>query len=419
MMRFAFYFITFAVSTFSFAAEEMPGSFAKFETFIKSKSLNSVDSVVGALPDEFTRNFTMMEKSASQQSASWKAPRVITYNPTASLTLAYSNDPLDPHYNALETIEFIEGEDRMVLREIKFTSEGMKISKPNPKTCLGCHGADPTFIWESYDQWTGAVRGNDDGEGSREDEKKFNELLATVKNNKSRLSTIPGLVESYQLHLFDNSANEGKKLRRSSDNHNFSTTLRFFAQNSKRIARIIRTGEGYTRFKYLIFGALFECGDIIDTKLFYPENFKSQVERLSANSITEIPTTQNTWKSWATTDFNVSPKTFDDGLFNTGVGSLEQVMYHLANKDEALGSMIQFREEDVESLYSKQYPNFRIGYDLPKLHMPKIEAASYVRGGTEEEQKETKQFCMKLADASRNALSTKNEASPKPQPKNH
>ncbi len=409
-----------------FASDKLK-DFSTYEdltSFIKGNNIKSIDELLDKMPPNYSRNFTAMFKSNSLQSASWKNPRIIMTGPTASLTVALSTDPRDPHYNSLETMEFNEKENRFVLREIKFTSEGVAYSEANPKRCLSCHGVDPAPIWEEYDFWPGAIRGEDDGRGTDEEEQKLKELLMIAAQKKGRFARIPDVEKSYQLHLFDPGGEGAKKLDRSYKFHNAQMTERLFYQNSKRIARIIRNGEEYDRYKFLVVGAFYSCERMIDLKDFYPEGFSPQfVSQGNGLYILEhLPPTKKNWKSWDTTNFKSEIKKIEDLSLNTGVGNTEEIIYNLVKEDKDLKGFIKFNQVDVAKIYRERayMRNFEIA-DRPLKNEPQAMLGSYLPSKegpplTDKEEIEdvekTKALCLKLATLSRQALA-KNSTIPK------
>lgn len=392
-------------------------------SFIKGNNIKSIDELLDKMPPNYSRNFTAMFKSNSLQSASWKNPRIIMTGPTASLTVAISTDPQDPHYNSLETMEFVEKENRFVLREIKFTSEGVAYSEANPKRCLSCHGADPAPIWEAYADWPGAIRGDDDGKGTDEEEQKLKELLTVAAQKKGRFAKIPDVEKSYKLHLFDPGGEGAKKLDRSYTNHNAQMTVRLFRQNSKRIARIIRNGEEYDRYKFLVLGSFYSCERIMDSKVFYPKGFSPQLVAVNGLDLLEhLPPTKKTWKSWTTTNFKSDIKDITGLSFNTGFGNQEEIIYNLVQEDKDLKSLIKFDTVDSAKAMSEleSMRNFETS-EIPLDHVPQTTLGSYLTSKQSppptdkediEEIKRTKALCLKLAKLSRQALA-KNSIIPK------
>lgn len=137
-------------------------------------------AVLSSQYSDFMKRRALVYRSGSRQQASFKEPRVIVYGKDAKFVLTFNGGPHQPGGSAFETMVFNDQTNRFEFREIlfkkelrpkstydkdeiEFESERIIIGKPNPYTCMECHGINQTGpIWANNFLWPGVYGSNDD-----------------------------------------------------------------------------------------------------------------------------------------------------------------------------------------------------------------------------------------------------------------
>jgi hypothetical protein len=119
----------------------------------------TMDEFLGRLPAALRKDFILMGKSASLQSASPEFPRVILKSPDAEVILSFASSPKHSGFSKIEAMVWRSPKFEMI--EVDFPAElgreGFAKVQKNPAHCVGCHGANPRPIWESYPHWPGQI----------------------------------------------------------------------------------------------------------------------------------------------------------------------------------------------------------------------------------------------------------------------
>ena len=108
------------------------------------------------------RDYVLMFRSRSLQSASFLNPRALLVGRAAHLVMSFNGHPEQHGYNQLEVMSYFPEEQRFEFREIAFGDNTYTISRPNPSKCLNCHQSsnrkktDPRPNWEPYNVMPGA-----------------------------------------------------------------------------------------------------------------------------------------------------------------------------------------------------------------------------------------------------------------------
>lgn len=162
-----------------------PLSYKKINEFIIKHQIDNLDDLISYLPSTYFRNYVLMHTShsAQRESASYKYPRVIAYDPSSSLMISFTGDERHSDYNKLELMEWNYKTLKFEFSEIEFPKDSQK--KFNPQSlsspyetwpdytslvkfnhkkadCSRCHGDNPKPIWDRYDKWPGAYGSFDD-----------------------------------------------------------------------------------------------------------------------------------------------------------------------------------------------------------------------------------------------------------------
>jgi hypothetical protein len=129
--------------------------FESLQQLIAAQSIESVEGLVAALPDDLRSHYTLVFESRSLQQASFSNPRAILFGSHATLVLAFNGEPAERGYNAVETMEFDGNTQHFLFREIQFGGGSPRISAANPPRCLACHGSPARPIWDTPPSWPG------------------------------------------------------------------------------------------------------------------------------------------------------------------------------------------------------------------------------------------------------------------------
>jgi len=125
--------------------------------------IRSLDDVLPLLPLTFRSNYSLVYKSRSLQGATFANPRAILFERNARLIGAFNGDPAAGHYQSLEVMAYDPQEKIIELFEFDFSraKEGLiKVSGPNPSSCVGCHSRSPRPNWEAWSSWAGVYHGD-------------------------------------------------------------------------------------------------------------------------------------------------------------------------------------------------------------------------------------------------------------------
>ena len=269
-------------------------NFENLVDLVNTNNPTSVSEVIPLLPAEIRSNYTMMHTSMSAQGASPEFPRVIMFGSNGKMIITFNGSPDQRNYSRLEIMQFRDDSKQFEFRTISFAN-GLAISKPNPTSCLSCHGSSPHPIWANYPSWDGAFGSDDDHLGAQElgwflnwrdkavDHDRYKHLLL----NSELSDSFP-----YRVKYFGNITESAHIIRPNDRLGNF-----FIRLNSQRIAQKIIQSDIYQKYPYTVLMHLLNCsGEQADfykagiTNMFqakfpianYPEIYK-QFDAYSVN----------------------------------------------------------------------------------------------------------------------------------------
>lgn len=245
LKNFAFVIITLLISN-SWASQHVNDqlSFEQIQKILENKKIKTVEDFLGKLDPSTFRYYSLMRESRSIQKATAKFPRVIVFSSHSETIFTYG------HFDhRIEFIRYDPKEAKFTLREAVFSKEGGKLSAPNPKRCLGCHGSDPRPIWEPYPFWKGAFAEDRTlrFETAPHILEELNQFYGTRKQH-ARYRFLP--FQKTDSLFFKNPYEE--KL----STENTSLTVRTIGANLARIARLVRNTPQYRYYKYAILSSL-------------------------------------------------------------------------------------------------------------------------------------------------------------------
>ncbi len=133
------------------------------------KPTQTLEEWLPLLPLELRSNFTFVYQSRSphgdlgEKAVDALHPRIILFSNDGKMTLAFNGNPEKPGYQTVEMIQYLDHDARFEFSKHFFPEARKSASKealleegkPNPASCLKCHGADPRPISDSYPLWPG------------------------------------------------------------------------------------------------------------------------------------------------------------------------------------------------------------------------------------------------------------------------
>lgn len=143
-------------------------SYSDLVSLIKAEKITNIDDLVPKLKahKEFWTACGESE-SAQEKLADPTHPRIIAYGKSANMFLGYVSceleDSVEKDYPDCEALEVIHRDPKtgiVEMREIRLPGKNSKkieakVSEPNPRQCLHCHGTPPLPVFESYNTWPG------------------------------------------------------------------------------------------------------------------------------------------------------------------------------------------------------------------------------------------------------------------------
>jgi hypothetical protein len=169
--------------------------------------------------------------------------------------IAFNGSPAQQGFYQLEAMQWRPKTRSFHLRRFDFPTpsdadQKVKISRKNPKACLGCHKSDPRPNWEPYAHWPGAYAGADDvlsADGETLN-KKFASFLERAPKD-GRYAHLIDLAETYAL------APGG----RTKVQHNIRLSTLFSQLNYQRVARLMESTPNFARHRYETLEILAGC----------------------------------------------------------------------------------------------------------------------------------------------------------------
>lgn len=109
---------------------------------------DSIDALLGILPESYRRHFSMIHRSFSIQSAKPMAPRVILYGTDAKVMMTFNGghdfegQPMAGG-DSIEVIEWNTQKKTWDFSEITFDLQKRAVHNTNPQKCVMCHAGTP------------------------------------------------------------------------------------------------------------------------------------------------------------------------------------------------------------------------------------------------------------------------------------
>jgi hypothetical protein len=250
---------------------------------VRQHQIDSVEKLLPKLSHELRSHYIFMYKSDSLQEGSPLRPRVILFTKDGKFALTFNGEPSQYGYETIETMSFIDGEDRFIFEELvlpkdlearsQYLTKTKQLKEleslhwmhnqptrkgPNPLTCIACHGGkDPRPNWNQGQQWPGAygkiqntiwnqsmpvidpVSGQVIQDSDQDDMKNYPEFLKQAKKHpRYGNGNLIGLKDEYQGMV---------ALAETQELTNFSVAVALL--NAKRLARILTGSSQYSVFK--------------------------------------------------------------------------------------------------------------------------------------------------------------------------
>ncbi len=269
-----------------------PFTFQSLSDLITSQNVQTVDQLIPLLPDSYKKNFSLMVKSGSLQTASPASPRVIAFgssnHPETSSSPGLNPDRLYIAFQtdssatsrlpqSLEAIEWLPETRNYRFYQIDFPMTAKSV-QTNPFICSSCHGDYNSMRpnWSAYPRWDGAIGSGNGLDGtyhprspSQPDEIK--KALQKLQENNSRLASLD----------FTSFYTPGGL-----DTTNLAFSTKAGAQLRLRGVDFLRSTPDFQKFKYAFAGALSGCVNLKD--FFDPATFRDLQNGYYAN-LAQIP----------------------------------------------------------------------------------------------------------------------------------
>jgi hypothetical protein len=134
---------------------------AALERLIIDRNVRSIEDLLPLLPADLRSRYVLMFRSRSLHGSSFAHPRAILFDPEARFVISFNGDASQEGFNALETMEFDDARKSFEFHQIEFPATAdrtadVRVSAPNPESCLKCHGEPPRPVWDTHPTWPGA-----------------------------------------------------------------------------------------------------------------------------------------------------------------------------------------------------------------------------------------------------------------------
>lgn len=188
-----------------------------------------MDNFLSALPTSLRRSHVLVIESKSTQFGSTENPRVILSNSDSTFLLAYSGDPNERGYNAVEVAIFDQENSEFVPYEIEITRDGKLLDlQKNPAKCIRCHSENFRPIWNAYPFWPRFY-----GSRASPDSKLITDFLKVEENALKDFIANSRYTGRYQPLIGNKSLEELESL-------NSALTVNLAGLNVKRIKKLIQ-----------------------------------------------------------------------------------------------------------------------------------------------------------------------------------
>jgi mono/diheme cytochrome c family protein len=240
--------------------------FEALQSLITRDGVRSISGLLAALPADYRSNFALMFSSRSLQQASFRDPRVILYGSDARFLISFNGDASERGFDALETAQFDERNDRFEFRELLFPPAGsgeVQVSPVNPERCTRCHGEPARPIWDTSPLWPGAY-GERYGSNLTAVERSGLQQFLRQQTQHPRYRALIGSERfAYRNTFVPDARSQYDGVRREPPNAELAGLLS--ALNMRMVARQVRDSKDYALYQYALLGAAEgNCGALED-----------------------------------------------------------------------------------------------------------------------------------------------------------
>ncbi len=246
--------------------------YQRLRSKIESNNIRSVDALLDALPKWLQTSFSLIHDSSDgEEATSLESPRVLLFSPDGKFILSYN---VDPKINHVRIAQFVDGDERLALHEIRFDLKGQsppKFSKENPSECLGCHNNDPKYHIQEYQNWTGWYGSDDDtiADGSAEDIGLQNLRKQAKLSGRLKNLSFPEEFPNYPYHRRDPASPKNSQGRGFSSMPNTRLTTALMRLQARIVHRRLRQAPKYDLIAPLLaFSILAPESDVIQFRPF-------------------------------------------------------------------------------------------------------------------------------------------------------
>lgn len=317
----------------SMLLKEKPYSKDELFMALEGKKITNVEEFIAALPQSIRQNYVLMYDSKSLQSASFQRPRVILRSPLSEVMLTFT-DPqgsTNEHDSNVELMYWDKDKKAFEMQEITFTSEGHKLSKVNPESCIKCHGKDPRPNWEPYSTWPGVYGGDAEfrygGELVKNERKNLDAFIKTAPKHPIYKNLV-NLKENFRIEPSFTGGEEAKGLM------SYKLTESLSKLNFQRIVRMMKENPNYEKFKYATL--YMACPGEADDLSPFPDSLKELnklISDRSGSSIIEVYQVLGTDTSKWSMSFRGTDKQI---RFSSPDGQKQNLAYALLKEDKDL-----------------------------------------------------------------------------------
>jgi hypothetical protein len=262
--------------------EPSPIDMESLSKAINEGKFKTLEEFVEWLPLECRKFYTLVYKSRSLQSASYKYPRVITPCSQArpGFILSFTGDPKGHGRNSVEILETDPQTFQMRAAEVVF--EQNTLGRPvarlthNPEKCAECHGSPLRPIWDRYPNWPGAYdsrlrklplnskewQGYEKFKSIRSKDPIYGKLVPFVENINQKDNTVTLGVSSPDSYA----GTETVSFNSNFANYHLSTLHNY------SIASDVIHHPDFDKYKFALIASEFKCKDI---ESFLPETTTS------------------------------------------------------------------------------------------------------------------------------------------------
>lgn len=247
---------------------DLINKFEKFKKEIKNKKTNSIEELLGKLPEEMRSDVVFMGKSRSLQ----QGDRYLMKSPGSEIIASFNGHPGSIGGNSIEIMKFNGKTATFEFIDIK-VENGKAIVTENPKSCTSCHGKGTRArpIFDPYRFWFNMVPSTGDTvtRGTTE-EKDYLEFLEKVEKN-DRFAHLKPMLEKNPIEKVRDELNKkgyyqvksspqlDNSTSRPSDGPGVRMFDEMYLNNHCRINRLLENEPAFETTKYAIAAAVKGC----------------------------------------------------------------------------------------------------------------------------------------------------------------